>query len=72
MKCISYSLTFTLPNNETEVYNNLNMKDLIEKSSELVQKHYNTTIPITRNVIYNIYRRPQLSNRILREWISII
>ena len=72
MKSVKYSLTFKLPNNDTELHANLSMKELVEKSSELVQQHYNTSIPITRNVVYNIYRRPQLSNRILREWITIV
>ena len=72
MKGCFYDYTFTLPNNELKENIKINMKDLcIEIEKDLLEYYHLNDFTINNQIIYNLQKRPQFCNKILKNRITV-
>ena len=71
MLSTSYNVEFIKPNQEKITLDNLNMKDTIEKTKQLIKQYYHLDMNITRNVIYGLVKRPNMVNKIIKSFLSV-
>lgn len=71
MRGIKYQMKFTLPTGEVNDVSGLDARQLVDKIHELFQTHYNYDYSPNINSIYNLNRRPNNTNRFVRERVNI-
>lgn len=72
MKGCLYDYTFTLPNKDIIQHKKLNMKDLCTKiQDDLIEHYYLDDFIINNQIIYNLQKRPQFCNKILKNRCSV-
>tara|TARA_Y100000004_G_C8585571_1_gene274249 strand:+ start:240 stop:464 length:225 start_codon:yes stop_codon:yes gene_type:complete len=57
MKGVKYNLNFRLPNGDFELFENLNMNELIGISKQKVYDCYDIQIKMSNHIVYNLMNR---------------
>ena len=66
MKGVKYNVKMTCPNDESINYDSICMKECIDKIKSHLNDKYHIDIAISRNIVYNLIKRKEKSNKILR------
>tara|TARA_Y100000034_G_scaffold85174_1_gene102187 strand:+ start:1038 stop:1271 length:234 start_codon:yes stop_codon:yes gene_type:complete len=70
MKGVKYNLRFK-KSQQYEEYNNLNMKELINQIKECFNIMYGITIKVNNQICYNLIKRPNTVNKLLRNFCHV-
>ena len=57
MKGVKYNLNFRLPTGENQLFEKLNMNQLIGISKQMVFECYNIEIKMSNHIVYNLMNR---------------
>lgn len=71
MKGVFYNLQFQKPNDEYITYNNITMKDLIDKIKHDFKNNYFLDVKINNQIIYNLIKRPLSTKKLFREKLKV-
>tara|TARA_R110001599_G_scaffold126008_2_gene298963 strand:- start:1519 stop:1758 length:240 start_codon:yes stop_codon:yes gene_type:complete len=72
MKGCFYDYIFTLPNNVLKENTKINMKDLcLQIQKDLLEHYFIDDFTINNQIIYNLQKRPQFCNKILKNRITV-
>ena len=66
-----YNLKFTEIDNTERIYENLLIKDCLEKIKNALKESYNLDFEISKHIIYNLVHRPNMSNKIIRKLCKV-
>ena len=71
MKGIKYNLEFITPNEGDIECNSLDIDELKSEVEKLVLQHYKLPMDISRNMLYNLIKRPNKANKHIRKLVRI-
>ena len=69
-KGMRYNLTFKLKNDESEIYNNLDIQDLMKTCLEKVEKEYEIKIRMSNQIVWNLQHK-QTYNPFVKRILNI-